>query len=101
MGPTQYELLGMAPVDENGDPLIPKPPIAQIDFTGTGDGWGGHGFPALIAPSGDRAGFGTAVHLERYQGSLVFDSPGTWLAIIGEGEACFSQFPVEVLPVPD
>jgi hypothetical protein len=96
MGPTRYELRGPAPADDNGDPLSPEPPIAQIDWTA--EGWDpGAG---LIEPTDAAVGFTTHTGVNGPQGSMVFDAPGTWLVTFDEfpDNPCFRQFPVEVLP---
>ncbi len=91
MGPMAFELRGPYPVDENDEPLTPKPPLAQVDFTGgDGDRWGGAG---LKGPS---EGFQTHTGVNGFQGSFVLDAPGTWIATI-DGVGCFRQFPIEVL----
>jgi hypothetical protein len=33
-----------------------------------------------------------------FEGSFVFDAPGTWIASIDGHDGCFRQLPVEVLP---
>jgi hypothetical protein len=91
MGSNSYAVRGPYPVDDNGDPLTPKPPLAQIDFSG--EGWTGAG---LEGPAG-RQGFQTHTGVGGFQGSFVFDAPGTWIASI-DGPGCFRQFPIEVLP---
>jgi hypothetical protein len=111
MGPDVFELWGPAPANENGDPLTPTPPLAQIDFTATGSGTGSSpGAPGLIGPAGRSAGpvpwdesrrgtgFSTgSAGAGPFQGSFVFDAPGKWLATI-HPDRCLRQFPVEVLP---
>jgi hypothetical protein len=96
MGPTWFEPRGPYPVDANGDPLTPAPPLAQIDWTG--EGWtGGAG---IVGPDG-ATGFTTHTGVNGPQGSMVFDTPGTWLVSFHDPDsACFRQFTVEVLP-PD
>jgi hypothetical protein len=95
MRPTRYPVRGPAPVDDNGEPLTPAPPIAQIDWTG--EGWAGGA--GLIGPDGAE-GFTTHTGVNGPQGSMVFDAPGTWLVSFDDGpeSRCFRQFPVEVLP---
>jgi hypothetical protein len=98
MGGTRFELKAPYPVDETTDePLTPKPPLAQIDWTG--EGW--HGGAGISGPNG-ATGFTTHTGVNGPQGSMVFDVPGTWLVSFDDGPdgSCFRQFTVEVLPPP-
>ncbi|MET0771677.1 MAG: hypothetical protein ABWZ82_01225 [Candidatus Limnocylindrales bacterium] len=109
LGQAASELRGMAPVDEDGEPLTPAPPFAQIDFTATGSGFGDRpGAPRLVGPKGESGGpvawdesrrgtgFTTAMAVGGYQGSFVFDAPGSWLATI-QPDRCFRHVPVTVV----
>jgi len=109
MGGVRHALRGPIPVDGQGNPLTPAPPLAQVDFiagsfpapaggTPLPEGW--HPGAGMTPPKDSpTSGFQTNMTVNGYQGSWVFDSPGTWWAQIEGLEAgCYRQFPVEVLP---
>lgn len=94
--PDSIELQGMAP-----SPFPLPPPLALLNWTG--DGWaagrGTTGGAGLTPPAGStHTGFVTSTTVNGYQGSFVFDDPGTWWFAISDGGGCFQQYPVEVLP---
>ncbi len=95
MGPGEYEVRGVMPAGDDGEPILPPPPVAQLDFASE-DSWGRGADVMLTGPSGGEAGLAVSVALSGYQGSFVFDEPGQWLALI-RGDSCLRQFPVEVL----
>ena len=96
MDPNDFELRGPSPQE-----LPLTPPLAQLDFYGEGwsDGRGTPGGAGLIPPAGStHTGFVTSTTVNGFQGSFVFDTPGTWWIRISDGAGCFQQYPVQVLP---
>ena len=88
---------------------IPAPfplagPLAWMDFRG--EGWqaarGEPGGYRMIPPPGAATtGFTTTTNVGGYQGSWVFDAPGTWwIKFTGDRSGCVRQFPVIVAPMP-
>lgn len=106
MGNGTYDLNGPVPVGSGDVPLTPDPPFAQIDLGGAE--WSTTGaFPgppelSIVPPSGSpSSGFATSTEVGGFQGSAVFDAPGTWwVRVASDAAKCSRQFPVEVLPVP-
>jgi hypothetical protein len=93
------ELRGPMPV-----PFPLSPPLAWISFTG--EGWQSGqqkpgGFRLIPPPAAASTGFATSTNVGGYQGSWVFDSPGTWwVKQTGDLSGCVRQFPVLVHPAP-
>ena len=104
MGASTHELRGPVPATPEGQPLTPKPPLAQLDILGSS--WAptgaGAGRPTvlLMPPEGvSKRGFATATVVGGFQGSFVFDAPGTWwVRVVSQAAGCVRQFPVEILP---
>ena len=98
LGPSvPTELRGPMPA-----PFPLPPPLAWINFTGGGWQSGQQkpgGFRLIPPPGAASAGFATATNVGGYQGSWVFDSPGTWwVKQTGDLSGCVRQFPVIVHP---
>ena len=88
-------------------PLPVREPLARLDFLSQG---GGDGPPAgdrpglLLVPPLDAevTGFSTSMTVNGFQGSALFDGPGTWWVVIGSSSGgCATWFPVEVQPPGD
>ena len=98
--------LGAATFDKLGPAPSPFPLsglTAQINFRGAGSGWRPASATSfrplvrLLGPDGTDRGFATITMVNGFQGSFVFDRPGTWRASIeGVADACPHVFPVEV-----
>jgi hypothetical protein len=99
-------LLGPVPVDEQGRPLVPGPPFAQVDIHGTfpartGDPNDRPGIAAIAPADVANTGFATSTIVGGFQGSVLMDAPGTWwVRFVADAWGCLEQFPVGVLARP-